>query len=529
MRRLFWAVTVPLCILFSLAPAFGQSSSISGTVADPSGALIPGVTVTAVSSGTGVDTKVVSNESGAYNFASLPPGTYKVSAALPGFQTAAFDNIVLGNAAQLRFNFTLKVGSVSTQVEVSVDAQSLLTTSSASIGEVLNEQRVRDLPMVRGDILDLVRIMPGMRVDPFGDQFSAFTGLPTNTINTTRDGLSVTDTRNNILSGTTTVNPDLVGEIRIILSPVDAELGRGNGQIQIQTRSGTNKYTGSAVWNVRNTALAANSWANNRNVDPFTKEWSPTPLNWRNTHQYTVSYGGPIIRNKTFFFALWDQNISRTRTLVTNNVLTDTARQGIFRYFDNCNGGDAPAAVSAFPASATAGVYPVVDFSGDPVAPPLNPNGTAYTGACAVTACLETSRLMAVPLRRRIALAASLRSALRHGIPCARPWIHRLYREDTDGDAACQLLFLGATTVDGLNLAQFHWLRGAQGISGASGQGGTVRSRSTANKSTSRSITTSTPAPGRRRMDHIKGTITPTTSRTGPRVLTANLCADRRC
>src|SRR5207247_133506 len=182
-------------------------------------------------------------------------------------------------------------------------------------------------------------------------------------------------------SATTTMNPDMIGEIRIILSPVDAEVGRGNGQIQIQTRSGTNRYNGSAVWNIRNTALNANTWLNNRNIDAFTGQWSPTPQDWRNTHQYTLSYGGPIVKNKTFFFVLWDHNISNTRTLVTNNVLTDAARQGIFRYFDNWNSGNARSPIPTFPANATTGTYPIVDYAGNPARPPVNPDGSPYTGS----------------------------------------------------------------------------------------------------------------------------------------------------
>src|SRR4030095_2727798 len=213
---------------------------------------------------------------------------------LPGFRSQTYDNVTLGTSDQIRLNFALTVASVAQSVDVSVDAQALLTTTSSSIGEVLSDQRVQDLPMVRQDVLDLVRIMPGMRGEPFVDQFSAFTGLPTNTINTTRDGLSVTDTRNNVLSGTTTMNPDLIGEVRVILSPVDAELGSRNGQVQVLTRAGPNQFKGSAVLNVRNTALSSNTWLNNSNRDSQTGKWSPTPIDWRNTNQYTVSAGGPI-------------------------------------------------------------------------------------------------------------------------------------------------------------------------------------------------------------------------------------------
>ena len=132
--------------------------------------------------------------------------------------------------------------------------------------------------------------------------------------------------------------------------------------------------------NARPSAFNAKPGANNRATDPATGLWKPIPLDWRNTFQGTVSYGGPIVKNKTFFFALYDQNYSNTRTLQSNNVLTDTARQGIFRYFTGWNNGNALTPIPTFPASATTGTYPVVDYAGNPVAPAFNPNGTPYTG-----------------------------------------------------------------------------------------------------------------------------------------------------
>jgi len=476
MKRILFAAWL-IGLFFAATNAFAQSGTVSGTVADASGALIPGVTIIAANTQTGVMTTVVSNESGAYTFASLQPGTYKISAELPGFQTAAYDNVVLGTAERLRFNFSLKVGGVAQSVEVSVDAQALLTTTSSSIGEVLSDRRVQDLPMVRQDVLDLVRIMPGMRVDPFGDQFSAFTGLPTNTINTTRDGLSVTDTRNNVLSGTTTMNPDLIGEVRVILSPVDAELGRGNGQVQVLTRTGTNQFKGSAVWNIRNTALSSNTWLNNSNRDSQTGKWSPTPIDWRNTNQYTVSAGGPIIKNKTFFFVLWDQNISRTRAIVTTPVLTDAARQGIFRYFDFYNSADAHFVPPAVQTAATA-TYPVVDLLGNPVAPPTNPDGTPYTGSLRCFSVFGSVKLDGSPFTQSdcpggIAMIGAAWDPLRPAadqtgylkkLLTAMPRANYFYQGSTA---------IGGTTLDGLNIAGFRWTRSADGISGTGGQNAT--------------------------------------------------------
>jgi len=153
-------------LLFAMA-AFGQSTSatVSGTVSDSSDALIPGVTVTATNEGTGVATSVITNEAGAYTFASLVPGNYRVSAVLPGFQTRTFTGVELGNAARLRLNFTLQVASQATSVEVSIAVDSLLATSSSSVGEILGQQRVQDLPTVSNNVLDLYRLMPGIRVN----------------------------------------------------------------------------------------------------------------------------------------------------------------------------------------------------------------------------------------------------------------------------------------------------------------------------------------------------------------------------
>src|SRR5207237_7321899 len=115
--------------------AFSQSGNgrLGGTIDDPTGAVLPGVSVTATNTATGVVTTALSNESGAYNFPSLLPGTYKVSAELPGFQTQSYTGVRLGNADQVRLNFTLQVGGLNTAVEVTVAADTLLATSSSSI------------------------------------------------------------------------------------------------------------------------------------------------------------------------------------------------------------------------------------------------------------------------------------------------------------------------------------------------------------------------------------------------------------
>jgi hypothetical protein len=321
---------VGLFVCFAVQ-AFGQSSSarLSGTVNDATGAVLPGVEVKATNNVTGVESTTLTNDAGTYNFASLLPGTYTVNASLPSFQTQTLKDVQLGNAAQVRLNFALQVGGVSTNVEVSVAASQLLESSS-SVGNVLEQQKVTDLPLVSNNVMDLVGVMAGVNVTKdsvFGANDTKFAGVAAGNINVQRDGIPITGGRwPTGLQPATAVNPDLVGEVRMILAPVDAELGRGSGQFQIQTRSGTNQFHGGLVWDAQNSALDAHSWSDNQT--------GATPL-WRNQPEATLRLGGPIQKNKTFFFGLFDKQWSLIREAYTAFALTPCAQNGIYRYFAN--------------------------------------------------------------------------------------------------------------------------------------------------------------------------------------------------
>ena len=319
-----------LLLFLSLANAFSQTTNatLGGTVADASRALIPGVTVTATNTQTGIVTTVVTNETGAYQFASLQTGNYKVSAELPGFQTQTYNTVNLGVGQQVRLNFTLQVGGQAQSVEVSVAADTLIATTSSSVGAVLPEYKVRDLPLATRNVLDLVNTTPGVQ-----GTGSNFAGTRSTQLNTTRDGIPVSDGRYDIGAATSTyTSPDLVDEVRIIVAPADAELGRGVGQIQMSTRSGTNQFRGSLFHVNRNSKLAANSWSNNFNG---------VGKNYYNGNQFGGRVGGPIIKNKTFFFTLFDAQRFVTKSFFTGTVLTDQARKGIFRYFPSAQNGNA--------------------------------------------------------------------------------------------------------------------------------------------------------------------------------------------
>lgn len=373
MKRFFVLPALLLLVLSAFAWSQSSNASLSGTVTDSTGAMMPGVKVTTTNIDTGIAHTTVSNNAGLYNFPSLLPGTYKLMAEQAGFQTQTYTDVPLGNAAQVRLNFKLQVSGITQSVEVSVAAERMILDSSSSSGDVLAEKSVHELPLVNDNALDLVRTMSGYipAADPINAANAATVGgVSISNMNIQRDGVSVNDVRYPAGVHTPTMmNPDMVGEVRMVLSPVDAEMGRGNGQIQVMTKSGNNAYRGSAAWDVQNSALDSNQWYNNRSV-------ATTPY-WRNLHQYTISMGGPIIKGKTFFFALWNGQISRIRDTANPLALTPCAKKGIFRYYDKWVNGRFGQSTNR---SGTTPITAVVDSSGNPTVPTTNPDNSSYTG-----------------------------------------------------------------------------------------------------------------------------------------------------
>jgi hypothetical protein len=397
------------------------NATLGGTVSDASGALIPGVTITAMNTQTGIVTTVLTNEAGAYQFASLQTGTYKVSAELPGFQTQNRSEVALGVSQQVRLNFTLQVGAQTQTVEVNVAADTLIATTSSSVGAVLPEYKVRDLPLATRNVLDLVGTTAGTGGG------TNFAGGRLGQVNTTRDGVPVDDGRYPVgVSASTYVSPDLVDEVRVIVAPADAEMGRGSGQVQMSTRSGTNQLRGSLFWTNRNSALDANSWTNNFNG---------VQKDYRNGNQFGVRLGGPIIKNKTFFFFLYEGQRYVRKEQFIGPVLTGPARQGIFRFFPGVQNGN------------LLSNNPTVDVSGNPVRP---------QGA---TGDLQSFSVFG-------------RDSLRPGFDTSG-WEQRLIARmpPANNFTTCGLTGTAAAFCDGLNVAGHRWLRRIQGEDTTNGDG----------------------------------------------------------
>ena len=411
-----------IVLLLGLAPnAMAQeTATVTGTVTDATGALIPGAEVTATNSNTGISTLSISGETGNYTLQALQPGAYNIVAALPGFSDATIE-VGLDPNSTYRFNFELQVGAVATAVEVISDADALLATTGASVGDALPEEEVLALPLATRDVFDLLDTTAGLVRDRNEDDATNFAGTRVSAVNTTRDGVPVSDGRyldwNGAFSATYS-SPDLIEEVQISVGTVDAASGRGSSQVRLQTRSGTNEFNGALFWTTNNSALNANDWFDNFNG---------RTKNWENRNQFGGRIGGPIIRNKMFFFVLLDEQRYRRRQNIQGAVLTATARQGIFRYWPGVENDNAVAGPDAS-----------VDFAGNPVQP------EGATG----------------PLKS-INLFSDVNDPHRGTGITNNPFIQEsLRRMPLPNDF---------TAGDGLNTARYNWVRSESGIDNAAG------------------------------------------------------------
>ncbi len=306
---------------------------------------------------TGVAVRTTSNDVGAYSFPTLPAGEYRLEAEKQGFRRTTLGGIRLEVGARVNIDVRLELGSTTEIVEVSADADNPVNYVTSSVSGVITERKVLDLPVSSRNVLNLTTTMAGT----VGANFN---GTRRGNLNIQMDGINVQDARINVgVSSTIFASVDRVAEFRVVTQPVDAELGRGSGNVQMITRSGTNEFHGSLFNFHRNTVLNANNWFNNANGrDPRTGEpISPREILIRN--QFGGRIGGPIVKNRTFFHFLYEGQKIRQRQTVTSTVWTSPMRQGLFRFFPGVQNGNLNAA------------RPTVDEQGNPV----SPTGAALT------------------------------------------------------------------------------------------------------------------------------------------------------
>jgi hypothetical protein len=318
-----------LCaVLLSMvgAPAAAQETTgtISGSVTDQTGAVLPGATVMVRHVQTGRTTEVVSNESGRYNAAFLQPGTYELTFSLSGFQPVVLKNVELHVNDRLDINQKLGVSQVSETVEVSAASQ--FVQPSPSVQSLLGPEQVQELPLNNRNFVQLATLVPGVSSD-LGDEVGigltstisiSINGGRRNAVNWLVDGVSNVDVGSNVtLLATPTL--ESIQEFKIITSSYAAEWPRsGGGIVNIVTKSGGRSFAGTAYEFYRNDSLNANTFFRKLSTNPEIRD-NPADLKYNN-FGYTI--GGPVpLRKDRFFFFFSEEwrRINRS-TSVTVNV-----------------------------------------------------------------------------------------------------------------------------------------------------------------------------------------------------------------
>jgi hypothetical protein len=304
-------------ILFSLS-VFAQSSSLSGTVADAQGAAVPEAIISLTNVDTAAARRTISSPTGTFGFPQMPPGTYKVEAQKPGFKTV-LDEVRLQTNTPSTLAIRMEVGQVNESINVEAEVTAVNTTN-ASVGNPFTELQVRQLPLITRNVVDLLSLQPN--VTPTGE----VAGAKRDQNNVTLDGVDVNDVQGGN-SGFQSVLPvplDSVQEFRTTVVGLGADQGRSaGGQVSLVTKSGSNQFHGSLYEFHRNVKTAANNWFSNR-----------AGIARENLirNQFGASLGGPIRKDRVFFFANWEDRRDATAVGVNRTVPTETFKQGIVQF-----------------------------------------------------------------------------------------------------------------------------------------------------------------------------------------------------
>lgn len=311
-------VITPLAVLAQTA----ATTTVSGTITDANGAVISKATVKLTDVGTNAERTATTNSDGQYSFYTIPPGDYKVTVTAPGFKSKVVTDVKASATIVATVNATLDVGQVDEVVQVAAGVEAQLQTADASIGTVMDEVRLKRLPNVNRQVNTLFALQPA--VTPQGQ----FAGARADQSTIQLDGIDVSD---NVIGQTfrtvISVPLDWVEEFRGTSANANATFGRGaGGQVTLNAKGGTNQFHGSAYLYHQDNALNANSWTNNR-------LGLKRPFHLDNRFGGTV--GGPIIKDKTFFFVGFEGRRNPSPAQITRFVPTDSLKAGTLRFRDS--------------------------------------------------------------------------------------------------------------------------------------------------------------------------------------------------
>ena len=348
--------TLVLCAL--VIPTMAQSTAgLNGTITDPTGAAVLNAKVTAINQATSVESSTQTDSAGAYLFSSLPIGKYRVEVTASGFEKALVKDLDLPVATSVTQNFQLKVGETSVTVEITADAV-ILDTTTNSMGQVINDKYVQDIPLNGRHFTDLSLLTPGTITPPANGFLSAplrgqgsfginTAGQREDTTNWLVNGINLNDPVQNQITFQPPI--DTLAEFKIDNSAFPAEYGRNSGAIvNMATRSGTNSYHGEAFEFIRNNDLDARNFFNT----------VPTPQAPFKRNEFGADFGGPIKKNKAFIFLAYEglrqhQSLTVTSTVPSVNdraTVTSAAVNSLLTLIPAANtvGGGNPADPNTF-------------------------------------------------------------------------------------------------------------------------------------------------------------------------------------
>jgi hypothetical protein len=328
-RHLVMGMAVLSLLHYCAGQALAQrtTASIAGSIVDASGAPVPGAHIVARNLSTTVERTVSSNDLGYYVVTALPAGTYSVTVSKPGFQTQTIPDLLLEVDQNASINIAMKVGAITETINVTAEAVAL-DTRTATLNTVINQEQITDLPLNGRNVLQLMQLTPGtlQGTGTFnqsatrpesGSQLISASGGRGNSTTFVLDGGLHEDPYTEVAN--VAPNPDAIQEFSFQTNNYSAKFaGRGGGVVNMVTKSGTNGFHGSLFEYIRNADLNARNF------------FAPTDDGLKR-NQYGLSVGGPIIKNRTFFFFSWQGTQLRQRPpLSTAIVATAAQRLGDF-------------------------------------------------------------------------------------------------------------------------------------------------------------------------------------------------------
>jgi hypothetical protein len=337
---------ITLCVvwLFSAVACIGQTfyGSIVGSVNDSTGAAVPEATATVTNLGTAERRTMTTDASGNYQFVNLVPGQYKIEIEKTGFRRFAREPITVEVQSAVRIDVPMQVGDVNQTIEVTAQTP-LLQTENAALGQVVESRKVLEMPLNGRDVFGLVALVPGVvpggqsgttptGTNPFAWGNYQIGGGQANQSAAFLDGAPLNASYANLTALVPT--QDSIQEFRVQTNNLGPEFGRlAGGAVNLTTKSGTNDFHGSAYEFFRNRVLNANTFFNNKNG-------VQRPAFSQN--QYGANLGGPIFKDKTFFFFGWEGFRLRQGQSYTYSVPTDAMRVGDFSNVRNASGAQVP-------------------------------------------------------------------------------------------------------------------------------------------------------------------------------------------